>query len=321
MKDCETSLGPSDALPWMRSPVYAAWLETHGMARLTKAWCQARAILHDIQTQLRAAGLLQAPLVLAVSGSIGRMEALSGSDLDLLIVVDDVNTIPDPSVDWHAEVWCALEPLRLPRPRSGGIFGGSVRASALLDRSTRGKLDESPLVYGPRIQWLLDAQVIGNAERGEWLREAILDWFHDDAEADDGWQFLRDELARYVAALHVRDRWRDRERPAVWLRRAVKLGYSRLVQSQGLLCLLGRSATSTPKSENTCAGRVALPAFQLTPLERVFLWGPLPSRDRVEWLRLYEAQLEALASHDEQRLREARSQAGRFQQLMSLRLD
>jgi hypothetical protein len=198
-------------------------------------------------------------LAVAVSGSLGRLEALPHSDADLIVILaDDVTPGPDQARAMES-VWNALQPLGLPRPKKSGIFASPTTPSELTDPSTIGKIADDVAIFGKRMQMLLDVQPLYGQDAYANLLDAVLRRY-----ASEDWSYLRNDLMRYYRSLCVQEQWTFGERGGGWFVRDVKTRHSRVLLYAGLLFLLGESDKET-------VDRVGwLSAYlRLTPLERI----------------------------------------------------
>ncbi|MGR8920677.1 MAG: hypothetical protein ACU85V_13760, partial [Gammaproteobacteria bacterium] len=210
------------------------------------------------------AAFLPAGVTVAAAGSLGRLETGPDSDLDLLVIVDFASAADATLCTTVLEVLgdCGLEP-----PKADGIYRTPVGRDALLDERARGSLDETPDVFGKRMQCLLDARPLFNDAAFVALRRDLLRWYGEPFQRLDpaaSWTLLINDLSRY---LHAYAGWQQhkfaRSADDSWLLRQMKLRSSRLVTFAGLLFLAGAS-NSRPDKQAWLAARLGL-----SPLERV----------------------------------------------------
>lgn len=178
----------------------------------------------------------------AVAGSLARGEAGPGSDVDCVVVGGDDAT-PSQLAPAMARVLQAIDASGLRAPRAGGFFRQVVRRADLLDPKSLGKIDESPQVYGKRLQCLLDTRPLTQPERYVALRGEVLRWFTLGQSASAPLALLASELVRYrrsYVAYQTYDFTHGHEDS--WRLRMVKLRSSRLVTVAGLLALVGESS-------------------------------------------------------------------------------
>jgi hypothetical protein len=204
-------------------------------------------------------------LAVAVSGSLGRLEALPHSDADLIVILAD-DVPPGPSRDEAMEaVWKALQPLGLPRPKTSGIFARPTTPSELTDPSTIGKVADDVAIFGKRMQMLLDVQPLYGQETYAILLDAVLRRSASGSPDDAGdWRYLRNDLMRYYRSLCVQEQWTFGERGGGWFVRDVKTRHSRVLLYAGLLFLLGESGKETVDRVGWLSAHL-----RLTPLERI----------------------------------------------------
>ncbi len=236
---------------------------------LFAAWQHSQQLLNEIQQTL-AAEELDPDYVrcVAVSGSLGRMEAVTRSDCDLIVVCGDNFTSDTTAAQsaWNS-VWAALEPLELPRPRAGGIYTAPTTEAELCDPATRGRVDEDIPTFGKRFQLLWDAQPVSQPEQFEQLIHSVIAWYTATPEGESStcwWRYLLNDLIRYYRSLCVQANWNQSQGLGRWRMRNFKLAHSRVVMYAALLCLLGEcSLNDTAPTEQLCD------LLHLTPLERL----------------------------------------------------
>ena len=229
------------------------------------AWTRSQQTLLEVSRRLTAGRLHPAITTVYVCGSLGRMEQVSRSDADIVVVVDDTIDPASPAAETARDgVWQELIEVGLPRPKATGVFASVDTAERLCDRSTRGVIDEDMGVFGRRFQMLLDSQPVYAPDTFRELQSAVLDRYANERVAKnsgDLWDYLLNDLIRYWRSLCVRTQWL--ESPSDWRVLNTKLRHSRLLNYAGLLLLLGE-----------CRGRSdAVEWLQQrmawTPLERV----------------------------------------------------
>ncbi|MBM80717.1 MAG: hypothetical protein CMJ78_09005 [Planctomycetaceae bacterium] len=234
---------------------------------LSAAWERSHAVIADMRQRLEGAAI-EGLATIAASGSVGRMEMLEHSDVDLIVVLDD-------SIELHAAetreiyeaVWMSLVPLDLKRPRDGGIYGSPTNCRELCDPSTIGKIEDDPSVFGKRIQLLLDSQPVVFPENLKMATDRIVERYATGIRQHPpsrNWHYLLNDLTRYYRSLCVYYEWDQRDRPAKWRLRNTKLRYSRLINHAGLLLLLAESISKGPVDLDWFRMQLSL-----TPLERI----------------------------------------------------
>jgi hypothetical protein len=256
---------------------------------------RSRACLDRMQALLAShAAAFEALEVLVAGGSLARLEAHPGSDLDCVFVVH-----PEAS---ERAVRAALEALLdllpacgLRAPKAEGIYRDGVTRRQLLDPAAHGSLAESPAVFGKRMQLLLEARALLRPAALTALQREVVAWYAADFIDSDPrrtWSALINDTVRY---LHAYAGWQQFRYAGGandgWILRQRKLRSSRLLGFAGLLVLLGESSARADKCEWLIE---RLPA---TPLER--LAGVMRRYDRLAFVRLlaaYETTQQAL--HD-----------------------
>ncbi|MBI2799744.1 MAG: hypothetical protein HYX63_05570 [Gammaproteobacteria bacterium] len=226
----------------------------------------------ELISQLERAIASRAPMLtpllcVAAGGSLGRLEARLGSDLDSIMLYAPGAWAPLAG-DEVASIlfFCAAE-CGLKAPKPWGIYRTPIKPETLWAASSFGDLDEAPSVFGTRIQLLLDARPLYGHASFKQVRREILCWYAAPATfgMDDRWAYLRRDLARYVNAY---TNWQlfklERSVDDSWLVRQAKLRSSRFLTWLGLwLVLDSLDQLVDPAPEIIDA------LFDLTPLERV----------------------------------------------------
>lgn len=259
-----------------RSPVYSTGDQLLGSqsssdttGQLIRSWNHSRELHTACRDSLISAGLSDAVLTVAVSGSLGRMEIIESSDCDLIVVLKDV-VLRDKQLaaDCFDAVSNAIVPLGLATSKAGGIFSVPTSPQRLCNPAMLGVIDEDMDSFGHRIQLLIDSQpIFGNAEF-EQLQLQILQRYATDTiqyDSQKQWTYLLNDLIRYHRSLSVRTQWATRTNPPQWRALNLKLFHSRMTNYIGLLFLLGESSCKT-KDKTSCL----LEHLKLTPLERVW---------------------------------------------------
>src|SRR5437868_4923141 len=110
---------------------------------LVQAWNQSRVQLSAIQSALEQSRLSPDVETVAVVGSLGRMEASTHSDCDLIVILNDSVPLNSTTArDAYESVWAALAPLALTRPKPDGIYAAPASSAQLLNSDSLGKVNE-----------------------------------------------------------------------------------------------------------------------------------------------------------------------------------
>ena len=204
---------------------------------------------------------------IAVSGSLGRLEAAADSDIDYIIVLRD-GLAPAAREAQVAIVSDLFLSAPFKAPKADGIYRYGVARAALLDPAALGSLSEAPEIFGKRIGLLLDARPVFARARFHALQGALIAWYGSDFLATSpsrGWTYLSNDLMRY---LHSYAGWQQykftRSSDDSWQLRQAKFRTSRLLSCAALMFLLGESDRDEHKM-TWLHQRLAL-----TPLERLF---------------------------------------------------
>ncbi len=185
-------------------------------------------------------------LTVAVAGSLGRLESTPYSDVDCVVIIDNVSNI-DPE-----QIGPSIEKIRsefvgfgLRSPKADGIYFQPVDASALLDPASRGSLEETSAIFGTRMQILLDARPLYRTDEFISLRLRLLNWYGWPKEHRGNWTHLLNDLSRYIHSYAVWQQFKfSRSNDDGWYLRQAKMRSTRIATIAGLLFLLGETTVS-----------------------------------------------------------------------------
>lgn len=266
----ETVMTETIRIEWPRFRAFP-FIEAANAPNLAVAWDFSAHRLRAIEETLGAASAHVA--CVAVSGSLNRMEGHSGSDLDLLVVLDDrthaATTREREAV--FTDVWIQLASSpqipKLKAAKPGGVFSTAASWNAMTDLDNRGVVDEDILTFGQRMQLLLDAQPVFGDAAFEELRRDLLLWYQETRvsswfQESGPFHWLWQDVQRYWRSLRSRACWLHAAEPQKALEVNLKLRSSRLVLIAGFL-----QAIAVAQSQTNA------PALEL--LERQLRWSPL----------------------------------------------
>lgn len=225
-------------------------------------WKFSAGVLKTIQAHLNSE-LDMANVMIAVAGSIGRMEASSQSDVDFIVIGDgtlDIQKIHEISDKILKK--CGLEP-----PKPDGVFSCGSSLSSLLEGV--GSANENLGELARRMLLLLEARPVFNDAFYNRVINAVFERYAGDVRRENHKQFafLINDLIRYFRSICVNYQstfWRENER---WPLRNLKLRHSRVVMYAGLLFLLGQASCYSGNERVTFVRNHLL----LTPLDRIAL--------------------------------------------------
>jgi len=182
--------------------------------------------------------------MVAASGSLGRLEALSHSDCDLIVLVGNEAAADSARCEKAMQaVWQVLEPLGLRLPKSYGIYATPASHEQICDYSTLGQIADDRDIFGKRMQVLLDAKPVYGQHAFRQLQRGLLERYADGFLIYDQrreWVYLLNDLLRYFRSYCGWHQF-DLSHEAIdnWYMRNAKLRNSRIPMFAALIFLLG----------------------------------------------------------------------------------
>lgn len=240
----------------MHDPELALDSRTQKYPALKRALEFSRETLLRIRTALQAEfGEPEADVspLIAVSGSLGRLEASYNSDVDCMIVYPGppsseaavfrqrVNTIlASVKVLTPEGDECSL-----PHSNPKGVFAGDANGVELCDKI--GSRDEAYDNLSRRLLLLLESQFLWNKRYFDELRTQLLHKYSHDVAEDETKHFvlLVNDLIRYFRTICVNYHAVKGDEPEKWPIRNIKLRHSRIVMYASLLFCLGELSKFT----------------------------------------------------------------------------
>ena len=263
---------------------------------LQTAWDFSSSQINCINQRLAESPLPSNVSTVVVSGSLARMEAHEGSDLDLLVVVNDSDEQSgQASIDM---VWDRLNSVKLRKPKGSGIFSQPVERTKLFNEDAKGVVDESLVVFGQRMQLLIDAQPIYGVEEFDGLRQDILRWYSEHRVAtqfqEPGcFHWLWQDVQRYWRSIRSRACWLHADDPAKSLEVNVKLRSTRLAIVFSFLLTLAEAHDLAGDPDH--AVRQVVEQMRKTPLERLVLGFDDDKTEKDAFVAAYDTTLRFLA--------------------------
>ncbi|MEZ6044599.1 MAG: nucleotidyltransferase domain-containing protein [Planctomycetaceae bacterium] len=252
---------------------------------LQHAWQHSRVVCERVETALLTLLPNDVVSTVAVSGSVGRMDAHAGSDVDLIVVLRDEH-YDEPEVGDRIvqQIWEVLRQLGFPVPKAKGIFSQATTRVELCNEELIGQIEASPALFGKRIQLLLDSQPLFGRSEFVQLQSDILDWYQVEEETNDPAQvaYLMNDLQRYQRALAIRYQFQHRDDPLQWRLLNLKFRNSRFLNHFGMLLLLGEMGIQ--------------PVGRGEWLRKALLWTPL-ERIAAVYARRHDAMFHVIARH------------------------
>lgn len=207
--------------------------------------------------------------IVAASGSLGRLEGMTHSDCDLIVLVND-DAIHDSDRCQKAmqAVWDALDPLGLPLPKSTGIYVTPTSYQQICDYTTLGLVADNKNIFGKRMQILLDAKPVYGAGNFQTLTRGLLERYATGFLIYDQrkeWVYLLNDLIRYLRSYCAWQQFDLSNDPIdSWHMRNTKLRNSRIPMFAALIFLLGEcSKEKQDKITWLCEH------LSLTPMQRI----------------------------------------------------
>lgn len=200
---------------------------------------RSRSLLEQLAHRTRAEA--NPFLCIAVAGSLGRLEAGEGADLDTLFFAAENGSPAAMRADAIQNFFAKVEDLGLALPKPQGIYREALAPHTLLDPAARGRLDETPQIFGARMACLLDARAVHGAEAFGALQRQVLDWYDvaPTLRIEPAWSYLESDLIRYAHAYRNWQRFkRGTDDHDGWALRQAKLHTTRHVTWLGLQALL-----------------------------------------------------------------------------------
>lgn len=200
---------------------------------------------HELDEQLGPPA--QSDAFIAVSGSVGRLEASSASDLDFMIVYPSAP--PENAAEIRAKIEQAIERAEIRtvtneratfgRPNPRGVFAGDVDGASILGKIGSRQEDYDNL--SRRLLLLLESQSLWNQKGFNDLRTKLINAYADDVRNDPSKQMvlLMNDLIRYFRTICVNYHNVMSNEHGKWPIRNVKLRHSRVVMYASLLFCLG----------------------------------------------------------------------------------
>ena len=264
---------------------------------LATAWDYSRNRISQLQTALAKNPLPDHVATVAISGSLSRMEAHSGSDLDVLIVLDDrsveIDEVARRAI--YDQVWHQLKTLAadesLKPPKPGGVFSSCVSWRKLIDPKVRGIVNEDVTTYGQRMQSLLDAQPVTGHSCCQNLQLDLLNWYAETRIADQFaeagvFHWLWQDVQRYWRSIRARATWLHATEPLKCAEVNLKLRSSRMVLVAAFLQAIEATHAATSDKQNSITDLQK--RLTATPIERIAL-SLADVEERTEFLRCYQS--------------------------------
>lgn len=241
---------------------------------LDASWKFSQKLTDELESACRPLGSSIASI--AICGSIKRMEAHSGSDLDLLVVIDDRKVRPsdEEQQDIQRSVWKVVSEhdllKQLAAPKPGGLFSICASWRNMTDPDQRGIVDADIFTFGHRMHILMDAFSVTGTDAFQHLQKDILTWYSEEQLTSElggcpPFDWLKQDILRYWHSIHSRAYWLFREDAQKSTTVNLKLRSSRLLQIVAFLLRL-QAVERLPQRERLDA---MLQSGTRSPLETI----------------------------------------------------
>jgi predicted nucleotidyltransferase len=229
---------------------------------ITENWEFSMRSLMEIRQRLHEA-FKEPNFMIAVAGSLGRLEASPQSDLDFIIV----STGECDTSSVRARVSGLIKDLGFALPKADGVFSEASTLDLLLEGV--GSHEENLGHLARRMLLLLESQPILNDELYLEVVGKVFERYAGDVRKENHKQFafLMNDLIRYFRSICVNYQstfWRENEK---WPLRNLKLRHSRVIMYVGLLFLLGHASRVSGSDRVDFVKK----NLNLTPLDRIAL--------------------------------------------------
>jgi hypothetical protein len=223
-------------------------------------WDHSAKTLQQINRAI-ASRLTEEKIIVAVAGSLGRMDASFGiSDFDYLLLLDD-ESIDGNAID--AKLREVAAELNLPPPNPHGAFVKPIGVEELIRRT--GSPDEDVATMAKRLLLLMESKPVYNEAGFKNVIERILAKYLGRVTQDHSKEalFLLNDTIRYFRAICVNYEFSFFKENEKWGLRYVKLLHSRVIMYAGLLFLTLNSSKYGDKP------KYIRQHIEKTPLEKI----------------------------------------------------
>ena len=234
------------------------------------------------------------PFCIFAVGSVGRLEIGGRSDLDGVVVLE-AGVNDSLAVE---QMMSRFEELYLQTgfkvAKGSGIYRQPVTTNELLELARRGSLDESPGVFGKRIQMLLDARPLLNSHNFAILQKKVLDWYLPKINHKTSYTFFINELQRYF---HSYASWQmfkfEQSEDDGWYLRQAKLRVTRVITIGAMMLLIGIAM-------HTGDAKIIRESLSRTPIERIIFAFSFYNEHEMcsQLVAVYETALQVLLNED-----------------------
>lgn len=275
------------------------------MSDISRQWDEFPAIASAQQWSLAAIARLQSALesrlsqlnhvaTVAVSGSLARLDASENSDVDLIIVLEDgLTNHPDDMRAIAKEIYIAANACGLKSSAAKGIYATPSTLLALNNPDTLGQVNEDMILFGHRMQLLIESRPICREDNYRAVIKTLLDRYMTPFAMGSGFDavsYLLNDLIRYYRSYLVAKQWNANQTGDGWYLKQVKVRHSRLLAYASTLLLLAEAASKPIIDQPALQERLAS-----RPLDRIAQLFEKYGTDATPVFKAYDRFLESMS--------------------------
>lgn len=221
----------------------------------------------EIDAFLSSAGQTSKGLCFAVIGSVGRMEALEASDLDLIPIAVDEHRLAE-YLPFDQNLRAHLMATMHIKVSKGSDLTKATHVAELVDPETIGGAHDSSGALTKRVLLLTESAQAGGDLPINDIREALLDAYSTQRTSGRHVLALCNDISRYYKTLCVEYKSKIDEQGLDWCTRNVKLRHSRKIWFFSNMMTVASLADDHPQGEEQFKEALLL-AFNMTPIARL----------------------------------------------------
>lgn len=225
--------------------------------------------------------------VLAVTGSLARMEVTGGSDFDAYVITNQQKR----SDEAGKELWEKASKLaNLKSPSQIGSFGSEKISTVDNIVENIGGLQDDTEKLSQRVALILESKFVGDRNISDDLMTKIINrYISENITNHQLGMFMLNDIIRYYRTICVDFEYKTEEQGKPWGIRNIKLVYSRkLVYFAGVIMCAELAQKSAREKREFCRSFI-----DMTPIERIL---SILGDDAIKPLELYDDFLKALSN-------------------------